>query len=131
MKNPSNQAKTRFNAKTYTQVKVSVNPAIAAAFKSKCETAGVSMACVLSRFMDEYGSTPVKCRQPVREDAQTRKKRRSMIDYIIKLMMMIKAGEENLRDNMPENLRNSDGYELAEESISNADEIIDMLRGIY
>jgi len=50
----SNTVKDRWNASHYTQIKVSVNPDTATAFKEACAVNGVSMASILSEFMDEY-----------------------------------------------------------------------------
>ena len=112
-------------------MKVSVRPETAAAFKDKCKENSISMASVLSRFMEEYTGSAGKCRHAVPEDASTRKKRRKIIDYVAGLTLMIKEGEENFRDNMPENLRNSVNFESSEESIAKIDEIIEMLNDIY
>ena len=129
--NPTNRAKARFNAKTYTQVKVSVRPGTAAAFKEKCRENCVSMAGVLSRFMEEYSGTALECGAATAEDASTRKKRRKMIDDVIRTMTLIRTGEEKYKDNMPENLRNSVNFESSEESVARMDEIIEMLNDIY
>jgi len=47
----SNQAKQQWNAKNYVQIKISIAPDIAAAFKAKCAAAGVSVTSELIRLM--------------------------------------------------------------------------------
>ena len=58
MSDLATKAKARWNAANYVQLKVSVRPEIAAAFKAACAASGVSMAGELSRFMAEYSATP-------------------------------------------------------------------------
>jgi hypothetical protein len=62
----ANKAKTKWNVEHYKQVKVSVNPAVAAAFKFVCESAGVSMAGVLSSFMAQYSGLSMASPPPLR-----------------------------------------------------------------
>jgi hypothetical protein len=54
----SNEAKHRWNCDHYTQIKVSVQPEIAAEFKKKCQAKGVSMASEISRFMNKVNKKP-------------------------------------------------------------------------
>jgi hypothetical protein len=132
----SNASKTRWNAANYTQVKVSVDPALAATFKNACDAAGVSMAAMLSRFMAEYCAAPD--RKPVKNkraaysgDVSTRLKRRNAVNAVIEQMERIKGAEELYRDNIPDNLRGSMHFENAEQSLSLMDEAIDILMSIY
>ena len=46
--------KTRYNAKTYTQIGVSVRKELAAKFKEKCEKEGVSQASILKKAIEDY-----------------------------------------------------------------------------
>ena len=50
----NNDARTRWNAKKYKQVKVFVNPDIAADFKATCAAHSESMAAVISQAMLDY-----------------------------------------------------------------------------
>jgi len=50
----NNDARTQWNAKQYTQVKVYVRPDVSANFKDTCAARGESMASVISRAMIEY-----------------------------------------------------------------------------
>jgi glycerol-3-phosphate dehydrogenase len=129
--NAATQAKKRWNKHNYIQVKVHVSPETASAFKLKCQTAGVSMASVISQCMAEYSETAIKHRQPQSDDASTRKKRRQLLSRATQLLELVRDGEERLKENMPENLQGSVNYETAEEMASKLDDIIDQLSDIY
>jgi hypothetical protein len=120
----TNQADTRIHAK-FTQVKVSVDPQIAAAFKEACASANVSMAAELSSFMTGYSNSMVKSRDT--PGYTTRRKRRAIIMRIIMELEQLKAAEERLVDNAPENLQGAPIYETADEYISIFDDVIAQL----
>jgi hypothetical protein len=61
----SNETKARWNAAHYTQVKVSVKPEVAEAFKNRCRADGVSMAAELSRFMSGMTLKPKRTPRPL------------------------------------------------------------------
>jgi len=145
---PSGSAKDRWNSLNYQQVKVSVKPEIAAAFKTACTAANVSIASVLSKFMVEYsqnsqlaeqaqlgGANAVKprfCRgcpkaSPDASPFGTRRKRRTAVKAIISQLDQIASAEENYRDNIPENLQGSIVYDAADQSLSNIQEAIEIL----
>jgi hypothetical protein len=87
-------AKEDWNAAHYTQVKISVKPEIAAAFKSACAAGGASMAGVLSRCMSEYAGIAVKLAAlPV----DTRPNRRQAVRKIAQLIKAIRDAEEVTR----------------------------------
>jgi len=125
----ANEAKQRYNADHYTQVKVSVNPDVASAFKSACTAANVSMAGKLSQFMADYGNTVVN-RRPL-SDYSTRRQRRTAVCSLIQQLEQIKAAEERCRDNTPENLQGSMVFESADQCVTLLDEAIDLLGSIY
>ena len=127
----ANTAKTKWNTVNYTQVKVSVDPEIASAFKSACAANGTSMARELSRFMFEYGKVTTKRKAVVTDDMSTRRKRRRVVAEIINRVEMVKDSESASHKNVPENLRGTDAYEAAEETISVLDEVIELLGSIY
>jgi hypothetical protein len=112
-------------AGNHTQIKVSVDPEIAAAFKKACAESKVSMAAVLSHFMADYASISTK--RPAVPDYSTRRRRRSAIQAILKQLKQMQTWEESVRDNMPENLGNSAAYEAAEEAVSSLEEAIEAL----
>ena len=126
----STQAKQRYNARNYKQVKVSVKPEIAVAFKSACEASNVSMAGELSLFMEKYSDICAN-KGGYSPDLSTRRKRRNAVNDIIRLLLRVRDNEERCRDNIPENLSTGAAYENAEESISIIDEAISLLDSAY
>lgn len=127
----ANRAKTKWNATNYTQVKVSVDPGIASAFKAACETAGVSMAGKVSQFMAGYGTAAVKRKPASSGDTSTRRKRRGAVAEIIARMKDIRDAEAFSHGNVPENLTGADAYETTEDIISAIEEAIELLESIY
>jgi len=112
-----------------TQVKISVAPELASAFKKACAASNASMAATLSGFMSEYSNTavPQKKSQP---DYSTRRRRRAAVKGIIGQLENIRDREEELLGNIPENMQGSIVSEKAEEIISFLDEAIDSLESI-
>jgi len=127
----ANRAKTKWNAEHYTQIKVSVDPVIAAAFKTACEKAGRSMAGVLSQLMAEYSTAAKESRPAAVDTVSTRRKRRNSVNSLILQMEQIRDAEVNYQSNIPDNLRGSSRFEAAEQSISVLDEVIELLGEIY
>jgi hypothetical protein len=123
----SNQAKTRWNANHYVQVKISVAPDVAAAFKAACAASNVSMAEKLSQLMIGYGDTITK-RKP---EYTTRRQRRASLKTISQQLEQIKAAEERYRDAIPENLQGSDVFDNADQCVSSLDEVIELIGSIY
>jgi len=130
MPNSSNESKQRWNAAHYTQVKISVNPDIAAAFKDACAAAGVSMAAVLSSFMADYSQTVIKDKLPA-DPFATRKQRRRFAKNIMTRMEQLADAEIRYRDNIPGNLQGSIRYEAAEQSIAAIQDVLELMEQIY
>jgi hypothetical protein len=132
LSNASTRAKARWNAANYVQLKVSVYPEIAAAFKTACAASGTSMASELSRFMTEYSAVPrVNNTAVAANPVSNRKKRRNAVSTLICQLEQIRDAEEQVRDNTPANLRSSYNFETTEEILSSLDEAIGILEGIY
>ena len=129
MASAANQAKTRWNARHYKQVKVAVEPDTASAFKDACEKAGQSMASVLSSFMMEYSTTTAD--KPTANPLSTRRKRREAVVGLIARMEQIRDAEGRSMENIPENLRGAGAYEAAEDSIGIMEDVIDLMETIY
>jgi ribosomal protein L34E len=128
--NSSSKSKQRWNAEHYAQIKVSINPEIAEAFKASCTAAGVSIAGVLSKFMAEYSKTPIKQKPPT-DPYGTRRKRRNAAKAILTQMEQLALAEERCRDNIPDSFQNSKTYEDSDQSVDTLNEIIDLLREAY
>ena len=130
MAKTSNKSKQAWNAEHYVQIKVSVNPEIASAFKATCKAAGVSMASTISAFMESYPSIPVKRVSPT-IILTTRQHRRKALKQLIGTLEEIRDAEETYRDNIPDNLTNSIVYETAHESVTVMNDAIDILENAY
>ena len=126
----SNAAKQSWNLAHYTQVKVSVRPEIAAAFKSACETAGISMSSALSGFMEGYASNSAK-KTPPQVLTATRRQRRIAMKSLLACLEQIRGSEESYRDNIPENLQGGSAYDAADECVSILSEAIELLESAY
>jgi len=123
----ANQDNARAQSKL-TQIKVSVAPQIATAFKQACAASNVSMAAELTQFMADYSNSLVK--RKAAPDFTTRRKRRAYVKRMISELEQLSAAEEHLLDNAPENLQDALVYETAAEYISLYDEVIDLLRAM-
>jgi len=133
MGSAATKAKARWNASRYRQVKVSVAPEIAEAFKCACEMADVSMAGELSRFMSDYCAVASGKKHKITDEdnLSTRRKRKKAVIDITKRMERLLDAEINCHDNVPENLRGASAYEETEDIISTIGEVIALLETIY
>ena len=125
----SNAVKQRWNAEHYAQVKVHVKPETAAAFKAACAASGYSMASEISAFMEEF-SRPLQGGTPYIK-VKTLGDRRKTMHTVINLLSEMRDAEDAYMDNMPDNLKNSAQYEMAEERIDRLTEAIETAEDIY
>lgn len=116
------------SAANYTQVKISIDHEIAAAFKKACAVSKVSMASVLSDYMARYGDMPANKKAVL--DLSTRRRRRNEVRAIVKRLEQVREAEECYRDNVPDNLQGSMVYERAEQFISLLEEALDLLEAV-
>ena len=112
----------------YTQVKVSVDSQVAAAFKSSCLKSGVSMANVLSKYMATYSATSHKNRSV--SSLSTKRQRRAAIVKVIVQLEQILRSEESYRDRIPENLQSSSVFDAADHWVSVLEDVIDSLASL-
>jgi hypothetical protein len=139
MADSRHKSRQRWNASHYTQVKISINPNIADAFKSACAADGVSMAGVISRFMADYtaerGGACAPSQEPKAVDVsdryKTRKARRSAVKTIAVMLNDMLTAEERYFNNVPVNLHGSKWHEASETSIAIMQEIINLMKDIY
>lgn len=134
MPNAANRAKSKWNSTNYDQIKVSVRPEIATAFKAACAAAGLSIAGVLSKFMAEYGAatatipTDKKTSSP---SLSVKKNRSSMVRKLALQLEQILEVEQQVMDNIPENLYNAGLYDEVEERVGLIEEAIVILNDLY
>ena len=133
MGSTSNEVKQRWNSAHYTQIKISVAPELAAAFKANCSSKGVSMASEISRFMSSEISGCGKRTSYVPPTPQydTRQKRRRAVRKTILTLEDIKTAEQNYLENIPANLQGSSLYETAEETVDVLTDVLDRLSEAY
>jgi len=125
----SNASKQRWNKEHYVQVKVSVRPALAEAFKEKCKSGDVSMASEIARFMCEQCGKPSTPGDSFK--VSTRQQRRKALSALIEQLEKIMDAESQYMENIPENLRNSVRYDAASQSTQVLQAAIDGLNEVY
>jgi predicted lipoprotein len=113
---------------SYAQVKVSVRPEVAEAFKSACSRAGLSMASEMSRFMSIYPSAATKTSAV---KIGTRPERRKTVRTITAALEAVHAAEESYRDNIPENLQSGQAYLNADNTVERLQEAISALEEAF
>ena len=112
-----------------TQIKITVKPELAAAFKAACANAGVSMVNVLSECMAEYSQTAKNTGQPC--GMTTRRQRRTAVRRILSQLETIKSAEARYMGKIPENLQNSSVYDAAEETVTALEEAVEILASAH
>jgi hypothetical protein len=113
----------------YRQLKISVDPALAEAFKDACSKSGVSMASELTGFMRSRSGSEA-CGAPAVKAvdiASTRGHRRKAVRDAVAQLGYILAAEESYRDRIPENLMGSEAYEAADRAVNALEQAIDIL----
>jgi hypothetical protein len=125
----SNDCKQRWNAAHYTQLKVSVEPELAASFKTFCSASAVSMASELSAFMRKrIGDKVVNANLPT---IDTRKQRRKELSMLLIRLNRILETEQSCFENTPDNLVGSAPHETTEGIVSALSEGIESLEAAY
>ena len=112
------------------QVKVSVKPEVATAFKVACAVNDVSMTSALSAFMIQYANI-ADDKRGYSANLSTRRQRRTYLQGLIRQLERVRNNEELYRDNIPDNLQNGGAYEAAERCVSVLDEALDLLASAY
>ena len=120
------ESKKRWNAENYKQLNLSVNPDLSEAFRAACEQSENSMRKVLTEFMASYAATPPAPKMS-NEGYNRRGDRRKAVKSIVSQLIVIRDAEEQYKDNIPENLRNSSRYEAAEQTVEILEEAIELL----
>jgi flagellar biosynthesis chaperone FliJ len=117
----------------YSQVKVSVDPALAASFKTACILAGVSMASEFSKFMEVQTGllSELSFKRLKKSSIETRGRRRLQVGLIIAQLESVKAKEEAYKDNIPENLQSGQTYVNAQQSVQTLEQAIELLEEAY
>jgi hypothetical protein len=122
----SSQAKQQWNDRNYVQIKISVAPGIAAAFKDKCAGSGVSVTSELIRLMGAQ-PTGTRIQKPTADMYRTRRLRRNGMELLIAHIEAIRDAEQDYLDAIPINLETSPMHVAAEETISTLDDALNNL----
>ena len=126
----SNAAKQKWNASHYVQVKFSVKPETAAAFKAACASAGDTMASVLSAFMLRHAGKPNE-QNTAPVNVKTLKDRRKTAIYVHNIIAALIDAEEMFYKNAPANLRDSERYDMAQERVDRLEEALAAIDAVY
>lgn len=126
----SNAVKYKWNSCHYSQVKISIKPETAAAFKSACIAADDTMAGVLSRYMLTYAGQTHDAPGPVL-NVKTLKDRRKTAVMVCDIVTALLNAEEKFINNAPESLISSTRYEMAEERVSILQDVLDAIEEAY
>jgi len=111
-----------------TQLKISVSQELATVFKTACNNAKVSMAGAISEFMSKYSKHTLG--NSIKNSYKTKRQRRNAVKNILKELEAIREMQEVCKENIPENLQNSENYEIADEWIEALEECIEVLSSL-
>jgi len=126
----SNAAKQKWNSKNYQQVKISIKPETAAAFKAACIAAGTSMASAMSALMLKYAEQEIENQKPTVK-VKTLNDRRKTTAIVRDIIAAILDAEEMYVENTPENLCNTARYDMAVERVDKLQELLDSIEEVY
>ena len=127
----SNKVKDEWNRSNYVQIKISVKPETAEAFKAACKAGNVSMASELSIFMANRGMAPVTTGFQEADLLTSRGGRRKLLVALIGKLEQIMEAEDAYKEAIPENLQGSIRYENAEQSVLAMEEALELLNGAF
>jgi len=128
----ANRAKNKWNSENYTQIKAYVNPEIATAFKAACVDAGISVNSVLSQYMANYCDMQTSHKPTLTADfLSTKRNRRKKHEELLRQYIQLRDAQERANDNVHENFRETEKFEISSEIVSMMDEAIEILERIY
>jgi len=130
MPNKYYQSRKQWNAANYKQMNLSLNPELSEAFRTACEQRGTSMRKVLTEFMASYAQTPPVVKKP-QNGYNVRGGRRKAVENIVNQLTSIRDAEEQYKEKIPKNLKNSSRYEAAEQAVEMLEEAIGLLSEAY
>ncbi|MDR2570142.1 MAG: hypothetical protein LBD23_07565 [Oscillospiraceae bacterium] len=113
------------------QVKITVEPEIANAFKKVCEDNGVSMTSEISHFMEERANIFYKSKKMKKIKRNDRGGRRKEIAKYIIQLEKIRDAENDYKNKIPENLQSGAAYESAEQTVDLLEQAIDILNEAF
>lgn len=127
----SSAVKNKWAAEHYTQIKIAVNPELAASFKALCFAEGTSVTRELSAFMVQRCGKAAAPKKLEKDLLSTRGGRRKLVKELTQRLEEVKDAEEVYISNIPINLQGSVRYETAEQSVSHFNDALDYLLNAY
>ena len=113
------------------QVKITVEPEVASAFKKACAKSGVTMTEELLNFMIERASILSQSYGKNIDLLRSRGGRRRETAAAISKLETIRDAEADYMDRIPPNLQGGPAYEAAENAVEQIDQAVDMLRDAF
>lgn len=122
----------RWNANHYKQLKFSLHPEIADAFKSACAERGLSMASVISQFMCDYSDIHHTNAIKLEPDklASRRLREKAMYAVITTITAIYNKEAESLAK-IPVNFRDSDAYTETERIAEALETALEFAKDVY
>ena len=138
MSKTASYVKDRYNSKTYDRYTFYIrkDEKLNDALQESKKTQTVSQIAkdALIVFFGEQAEPRVNTRPKAKKpqpNYTTKRQRRAAMKRIMEQLQLIRAAEEQSRDNIPDNFQNSLTYEKAEECINALDEVIELLESAY
>ena len=125
-------AKQRWNAEHYSRIDVALPKELVAEFKARCKDYDVSIAGEIARLLrDDLAkpSVPMKKAKPINLRFDTRLHRRKAIKNILDQLDGIKAAESAYKENIPEQLQDTNGDGI-DDAVGVLECVIEELRDI-
>jgi hypothetical protein len=123
----SSAAKNKWCSANYTQIKISVKPELATAFKATCKSGSITVTGDLSRYMVERCSMAANQKRPAKDQLATRGGRRKLLAQACRQIEQILEAETRYFENIPPNLRGAANYEAVEQCIADITEALELL----
>ena len=138
MSKTASYVKDKYNAKTYDRYTFymrkdePLNDRLQADKQKKLISQAIKDALSLHYLGEEKQivNTRLKTSKPT-PNYTTKRQRRAAMKRITEQLQLIKAAEEQSRDNIPESFHSSPAYEAAEECINVLDEALELLASAY
>jgi len=138
MSKTASYVKDKYNAKTYDRYTFymrkdePLNDRLQADKQKKLISQAIKDALSLHYLGEEKQivNTRLKTSKPT-PNYTTKRQRRAAMKRIIEQLQLIRAAEEQSRDNIPESFHSSPAYEVAEECINVLDEVLELLASAY
>ena len=113
------------------QVKITIEPEIAEAFKTACTNKGVSMTKELTRLMSDHARIATRDQFKNKGLIENRGGRRKELNKLIARIEAIRDAEDEYKNRIPENLQSGSAYESVEQTVEAIDQAIDWLHEAF